>query len=167
MKKSCLIFAVVALTSLVQANTCTVLNAVKVVNSTYNCDLTPTLAVGNSQLVTGCTFSFNDCKSTSWGGSLLYCKIDGITIGTLTKTATSWSCTLDTTGLDTLNSCVSSGSKCDFDVTCKGGWSIGSCTATYDCGPNPKPKTVPDAASTASLLSLGLAGAALLRRKLA
>jgi hypothetical protein len=164
MKKSCLVLALVAVTSLVQANTCTVLNTVSIVNGSQNCDLTSTLGVANTLSVTGCSFSFNSCTSTSWGGGLLYCQVGGTTIGTLTKTLSSWTCTLDTTGLDTLNSCISSGSKCDFTVTCTGGWKIGGCTATYDC--SPKPKTVPDAASTASLLSLGLAGATLLRRKL-
>ncbi len=165
MKKSLLVIALAAITSLVQANTCTVLNTISVYNSTHNCDLTQTLNVNSSLSVVGCSFSFDNCKTTSWGGGLLYCKLGGTTIGMLTKTSSTWSCILDTKGLDTLNSCISSGSKCDFDITCSGGWSIGNCTATYDC--NPKPHTVPDAAATASLLSLGLAGVALLRRKLA
>lgn len=165
MKKTYLAFALIAMTSLAQANTCTVLSGVSLNNNSYNCNLTPTLGVGSGLQVTGCSFSFNNCSSTSWGGGLLYCNVGGVTIGTCTKTTTSWLCTLDSTGLNILNNCITAGSKCDFDISCSGGWKIGGCTANYTC--NPIPKSVPDAASTASLLSFGVAGLSLLRRKLA
>ena len=165
MKKYYLVLALVAIASLAHANTCVVLNPVALHNSSYGCDLASSLGVNSSQQVTGCAFNFNSCSATSWGGGLLYCKIGGITIGTLTKTAASWSCTLDTKSLETLNTCISSSSKCDFVVSCSGGWNLGDCTAKYDC--NPKPRAVPDVAATAALLSLGLAGIPMLRRKLA
>jgi hypothetical protein len=164
MNKYYLVVALAAFTSLAQANTCTVLNTVSLNNNGYNCNLTPALGIGSGLQVTDCTFTFNNCSLTSWGGGLLYCNIGGVNIGKLTKTATSWVCTLDTTGLNTLNSCITAGYKCDFDVTCSGGWKIGGCVASYTC--NPVPKSVPDAASTAGLLSFGVAGVSLLRRKL-
>jgi hypothetical protein len=165
MKKNCLILALVAVATLAQANTCTVFTPVTVNNSSQNCNLTTTLTGVTGTQVTACAFNFNNCSTTSFGGGLLYCNLGGTTIGTLTQTSTSWVCNLNTTGLTTLNNCITSGTTCDFGVTCSGGWKIGGCTATYTC--TPVPKTVPDAASTASLLSLGLAGVALLRRKLA
>ncbi len=164
MKKTYLVLALMAIVSLAQANTCAVLNSVSINNSSYNCNLTPTLGVGSGLQVSGCAFTFNNCSTTTWGGGLLYCNIGGTTIGTCTKTTTSWICNLDATGLTTLNNCITSGTKCDFGVTCSGGWNIGGCTANYTC--NPVPKSVPDAASTASLLSLGVAAVSLLRRKL-
>lgn len=165
MKKNYLILALVAMTSLAQANTCTVLSSVSCYNNSYTCDLTSTLGVGGGQQVTGCSFNFNNCAATSWGGGLLYCNVGGINIGTLTHTSSSWVCALDNNGLNTLNNCISGGNKCDFGISCSGGWNIGDCTANYTC--NPVPHSVPDAAATVSLLSLGLAGASLLRRKLA
>ena len=165
MKKYSLILALVTITSLVHANTCSVLPTVKVNNSSQICDLTTTLVGVTGSQVTDCSFNFNNCTTTSWGGGLLYCNLGTTTIGMLTKTATSWTCTLNSTGLTTLNNCINTGNKCDFGISCSGGWNVGGCTASYTC--TPKPKTVPDAASTASLLALGLAAASLLRRKLA
>ena len=166
MKKQCLILALVAVTSLVRATTTTVFNPMTVNNSSYNCNLTSTLTGVSGQQVTSCTFNFNNCSLTSFGGGLLYCSLGGSNIGTLTQTASSWTCNLTSTGLTTLNNCIAAGSTCSFGITCTGGWNIGGCTANYTCTP-PVTHTTPDAASTASLLSLGLAAAAMLRRKLA
>ena len=165
MKKNYLVLALLAVTTLVRANTCTVINPCTINNTTTTVNLTTTLAgvIGNS--VTACSFNFNNCSLTSFGGGLLYCNIGGTTIGTLTKNSSSWSCDITSSGLTTLNNCINAGSACSFGITCTGGWSIGGCTATYTC--TPTPHSVPDASSTASLLGLGLTGAALLRRKLA
>ena len=165
MKKTYLALALIAMTSLAQANTCTLLSSCSLNSSTsYSCDLTPTLGTGGQQ-VTGCTFNFNNCSATTFGGGVLYCNIGGINIGTCTQTTSSWVCTLSSTGLTTLNNCIAAGSTCDFGLSCSGGWNIGGCTANYTC--TPVPHSVPDAASTASLLSLGLAAVSLIRRKLA
>lgn len=165
MKKNCLAIALLAITMLAQANTCTVFNTVTVKNSSQNCDLTTTLTGVSGTSVSACSFNFNNCASTSFGGGLLYCNIGNTTIGTLTQTANSWTCNLDNNGLTLLNSCITSGTTCYFGVSCSGGWNIGGCTANYTC--NPKPHTTPDAATTASLLASALAGVSLLRRKLA
>ena len=165
MKKQFIILALVAVSTLVRANTCTVFSPVTINNNSYGCNLTSTLTGVTGQQVTGCSFNFGSCAALS-GGSLLYCNIGGNTIGTLTQTATSWICNLDANGLNTLNNCINSSSACNFGVSCSGGWSVGACTANYTCTPKP-PVSVPDAASTASLLALTLAGVSTLRRKLA
>jgi hypothetical protein len=165
MKKNYLAIALLALTTLAHANTCTVFNTITVNNASQNCDLTTTLTGVSGVDVTGCSFNFNNCTSTSWGSHLLYCTIGNTTIGTLSQTASTWSCDLNSTGLTLLNNCITGGTTCYFGVTCQGGWNIGGCTASYTCTPHPH--TAPDAASTAMLLSFGLAGASLLRRKLA
>jgi hypothetical protein len=159
MKKTCLVVALVAITSLVHANRSTVFSPVTVVNSTQNCDLTSAVAVGHSLTASDCSFSFNSFKTTAWGGGLLYCRLGGAAIDTSNQSASSWNCNPDTTALTHLNSYVGNSASCDFPLTCVGGGNTGG-----DC--NPKPRTAPDAAATASLLSLSLAGVAWLRRKL-
>lgn len=166
MKKYYLALALAALTSVAQANVCTVFNTTSVSTATTpTCNLTSTLTGTTGNQVTACSFTFNNCTLTSWGSGLLYCNVNGTTIGTCTKTSTSWICNLDANGLSLLNNCLANNSICDFKLTCTGGWSVGGCTANYTC--TPTPKSVPDAASTASLLAAALTGASLLRRKLA
>jgi hypothetical protein len=165
MKKNYLAIALLALTTLAQANTCTVFNTVTVNNNSHTLDLATTLTGVSGTDVTGCSFNFNNCTTTSRGGGLLYCTIGNTTIGTLTQTASAWNCDLTSSGLTLLNNCIASGTTCYFGVTCQGGWNIGGCTANYTCTPHPR--STPDAGTTATLLASALAGVSLLRRKLA
>ena len=167
MKKSLLALAILAVVSVASATTTTVFNPMSLNNGSQSCNLTSTLPGVSGQQVTSCSFTFNNCSTTSRGGGLLYCNYNGSTIGTCTQTSTSWVCTLNTAGLSFLNNCITGGSTCSFGISCSGGWNIGGCSANYVCTPPPTTHTVPDAASTAALLSLGLAGASWLRRQIA
>jgi hypothetical protein len=158
--KKIIFAAMMAVTAVVQANTCTLFSNQS--GNNYSCSL-PVSTSG--QQVTSCTFTFNSISCPS----VLYCDLLGsgssCTVGTQKGSTTTWTCTLDSTGLNYLNSCLDSGKGCSFNLDCFGKWNIGSCQCDYTCGGTPH-STVPDASMTVVLLGLTLIGMELSRRKL-
>jgi hypothetical protein len=160
MKK--LIFAaLMAVTAMVQANTCQIFSNQSGYN--YSCSL----PVSNSgQQISSCTFTFTSISCSS----VLYCDLLGggssCNIGTCQKGSNNtWTCTLDSNGLTYLNNCLSSGNNCGFSLDCWGKWDIGCCQCDYSCGGTPH-NSVPDSSMTVVLLGLTLLGVELSRRKL-
>ena len=152
--------AMMAVTATVQANTCTLFSNQS--GNNYSCSLP--VSTGGQQ-VTSCTFTFNSISCPS----VLYCDLLGsgssCSVGTQKGSTTTWTCTLDSTGLNYLNSCLDSGKGCSFNLDCFGKWNIGSCQCDYTCGGTPH-STVPDTSMTVVLLGLTLLGMELSRRKL-
>ncbi len=153
--------------TLVHATTCNLFSSVNC-NSSYTCSLPTSSWTG--QQVTSCTFNFNSCSLTSGGSGYLYCQLiapnnSTCTVGQNNGPTQSWTCTLNSTGLNYLNNCLTSGT-CDFGIGCLGNWNIGNCSVDYTCSPGTKGQSVPDLATTAFLLGLSLTGLELVRRKL-
>lgn len=165
--KNYLIIALLGITTVVNATTCNLFSSVNCYNNSYNCSL-PVGTVPVGQQISSCTFTFNSLSSYSAG--LLYCSLLGngstCTVGSQSSSASTWNCTLNSTGLSYLNNCLSTGSSCNFGVNCYGGWSIGNCSVNYTCTPTPHTSNVPDVASTAVMLMLGLLGVSLFRNRL-
>jgi len=154
--------------SLVHATTCSLFSSVNC-NSSYTCGLPTSSWTG--QQVTSCTFNFNSCSLTSGGSGYLYCQLTApgnttCSVGQTTSSTQTWTCTLDSTGLNYLNNCLASGT-CDFGIGCLGNWNIGNCSVDYTCTPGTKVPSAPDLATTALLLGMSLTGLELVRRKLA
>jgi len=164
MKKH-LIIALLGLSTLVHATTCSVFSGLNCNNNSYNCSLQPTLGTYGGQ-ISDCNFTFTSCNTPSTG--LLYCNLFGgnnvCTVGSQTSSTTTWVCNLDSNGLNYLNNCLNSG-NCNFGVSCTGNWNIGSCCVNYTCTPTPH-NNVPDTGMTVGLLGLTLLGVELFRRRL-
>lgn len=163
MKKQ-LIIALLGISTIVHATTCTVFSGLNCYNSSYACSLSSGLVASGSQ-ISDCNFSFTSCNSSSSG--LLYCNLQGsssaCTVGSQSGSTTTWNCALDSNGLNYLNNCLNAG-KCDFGLNCSGNWNIGSCTVNYTCNPTPHNR-VPDSSATVYLLGLVLLGVELFRRQ--
>jgi hypothetical protein len=156
-----------SLNAVVHATSCNLFSAVNCNNSSYNCSLPTSSWTG--QQITSCTFDFNSCTLNSSGSGYLYCQLispnnSTCSVGQNNGPTQSWTCTLNTAGLNYLNNCLASG-KCDFGIGCLGNWSIGSCSCDYTCTPVTKGQSAPDLAATALLLGMSLTGLELLRRK--
>lgn len=166
-KKLITLVALLGATSLVHANSYshsyTLASGLNCNNSSYNCSV-PISDIAEGQEVTSCTFTFTSCSSQSHG--YLSCDLFGTgvncTLGSQHGSIQTWTCTLDSTQLSCLNSCVGSG-NCNFGIDCHGNWNIGNCTVNYDCHPS---REVPDNLNTAYLLGAALVGIALIRRQL-
>jgi hypothetical protein len=159
--KKIIFAALMTVTAMVQANTCTIFSNQSGKN--YSCSL-PVSTSG--QDITSCTFTFTSVSCPS----LLYCDLLGgsssCNVGTCQKgSANTWTCTLNSTCLTYLNSCLDSGKGCSFDLDCFGKWNIGCCQCDYTCGGTPH-NNVPDTSMTVVLLGLTLLGVELSRRKL-
>jgi hypothetical protein len=162
--KKIIFAALMAVTVMVQANTCTLFSNQFGYN--YSCSL-PVITSG--QQFTSCSFTFSSILCPS----LLYCNLLGnsssCTIGTLSGSFGKWTCTLDSTGLSYLNNCLTSGNSCSLNLACAGFglWDIGSCQCDYTCSGGGTPhSTVPDTSMTVVWLGLTLLGVELSRRKL-
>ena len=149
-----------AVTTMVQANSCQIFSNQS--GNSYSCSLPVS---GNGQPITSCTFTFNSVTCPS----VLYCNLKGdnssCNVGTEQGSSGSWTCTLDSNGLNCLNSCLSSGNNCTFSLDCWGKWNIGSCQCDYTCGGTPH-NNVPDTSMTVVFLGLTLLGMELSRRRL-
>jgi hypothetical protein len=163
--KKLIIVALLGISTLVHANTCSVFSGFNGNNNSANYSLQSCFSTGGSQ-VSGCTFTFTTCNTSSSG--LLYCNLFGGTstcsIGSQNGSTTTWTCTLDSNGLNCLNSGLNSGS-CNLNLNCTGNWSIGSCSCNYTCTPTP-PQAAPDTAMTFWLLGLGLMVVEVSRRRM-
>jgi hypothetical protein len=164
--KKYLTIALLGIATLANANTCNLFSSVNCYNTTYNCGL-PVTTPSADQQISSCTFTFTSLNSYSAG--LLYCNLTGgsstCNVGSQGSSTPSWTCTLNSAGLDYLNNCVSSGKSCNFGIDCRGGWQVGSCKVDYTCSPTPH-TAVPEVASTAALMGLGLLAVGLFRRQL-
>jgi hypothetical protein len=162
--KNYLIIALLGISTLVHATTCTVFSGLNCNNSSYNCSLQSSLGAYGGQ-ISDCNFTFTSCSTPSTG--LLYCNLFGgstaCTVGSQTSSTTTWVCNLDSNGLTYLNNCLYSG-NCNFGIGCSGNWNIGSCCVNYTC-PTPH-NHVPDTAMTVGLLGFTLLGVELFRRRL-
>ena len=163
--KRIIILALLGITTLANATSYTLFNSLNCYNSSYNCSL-PLVNIAPDQEISDCSFTFNSIN----GGhsSQLYCNLFGdgsnCHVGSQTGSTSTWDCTLNNSGVTYLNNCLKSG-NCGFNVSCYGGYNIGSCQVSYTC--KPKTQSCPDNSTTAYLLGLGLLGVELARRKLA
>jgi hypothetical protein len=160
--KNFLIAAMLGVATLAHANSFTVCSSVYGKNN-YDCSLSSSSFSGD---ITGCTFTFDSCYTRFSG--LLSCNLKD-TSGSYTCGSSgqrSWTCSLDSNGLNYLNNCLDNSDSCDFNLFCGGDWHCGSCTVTYTCSPGPK-RNVPDTATTVFALGLALLTLEVTRRKLA
>ena len=160
-----LFIALLGITTLANATTCTLFTSLNCYSQSYNCSL-PVVNIAPDQQISDCYFTFKSVNTGSSG--LLYCNLVGGSsschVGSQSGSASTWNCKLNSNGLTYLNNCISAGS-CGFNLSCYGGYNIGSCQVTYTC--TPKTQNCPDTGTTAYLLGLGLLGIELSRRKFA
>jgi hypothetical protein len=91
----------------------------------------------------------------------------GISTQSCSPFSQNWNCVLTSAQLDCLNSyLVKCGGTFNFGLSANCGLNLGGCQFKYSCGGNPPPKSVPDFASTAFLVMLGLVGVEIFRRQL-
>lgn len=163
--KKYIIVALLGITTLANATSYTLFTSLNCYNSSYKCSL-PVVNIAPDQEISDCSFTFNSINGGS--SSQLYCNLFGgsanCNVGNQTGSTSTWNCNLDTSCVTYLNQCINSG-NCGFNLSCYGGYNIGSCQINYTC--KPKTQNCPDNSTTAYLLGLGLLGVELARRKLA